>query len=162
MGHAAESGAAEVAMGQSVGRDYPLDGVSVLIVEDHELVREVISRLLVEFGAAVTAAGGVAEALEALERERPDVVLSDIDMADEDGYALIRRLRALPPDRGGQTPAVGLTGLITAEDRARVLRAGFQYYVATPVDARTLVSIVTALAARSKTARRGAVSIRGQ
>jgi DNA-binding response OmpR family regulator len=68
----------------------------------------------------------------------------------------------LPPDRGGQTPAAGLTGLITAEDRARVLRAGFQYYVAKPVDARTLVSIVATLAARSKTARRGAVSIRDQ
>ena len=107
--------------------DSPLDGVRVLVVEDHGLVREVISRRLVECGAAVTAAGGVAEALEALERERPDVVLSDIKMADEDGYALIRRLRALPPDRGGQTPAAGLTGLITAEDRARVLRAGFQY-----------------------------------
>jgi CheY-like chemotaxis protein len=77
-------------------------------------------------------------------------------MADEDGYALIRRLRALPPDRGGQTPAAGLTGLITAEDRARVLRAGFEYYVAKPVDARTLVSIVAALAAKSRTARRSA------
>jgi CheY-like chemotaxis protein len=153
MGDWAESGAAEVAMGQAVVHDSPLDGVSVLLVEDHELVREVISRLLVEFGAAVTAAGGVAEALETLERARPDVVLSDIKMADEDGYALIRRLRALPPDRGGQTPAAGLTGLITAEDRARVLRAGFQYYVAKPVDARTLVSIVAALAARSRTAR---------
>jgi len=94
MGDWAESGAAEVAMGQAVVHDSPLDGVSVLLVEDHELVREVISRLLVEFGAAVTAAGGVAEALEALERARPDVVLSDIKMADEDGYALIRRLRA--------------------------------------------------------------------
>jgi CheY-like chemotaxis protein len=153
MGDWAESGAAEVAMGQAVVHDSPLDGVSVLLVEDHELVREVISRLLVEFGAAVTAAGGVAEALETLERARPDVVLSDIKMADEDGYALIRRLRALPLDRGGQTPAAGLTGLITAEDRARVLRAGFQYYVAKPVDARTLVSIVAALAARSRTAR---------
>jgi len=151
-----------MAMRQSVVHESPLDGVSVLVVEDHELVRDVICRLLVEFGAAVTAAGGVAEALEALERAQPDVVLSDIDMADEDGYALIRRLRALPPDRGGQTPAAGLTGLITAEDRARVLRAGFQYYVAKPVDARTLVSIVATMAARSRAARTDAVSIRDQ
>jgi CheY-like chemotaxis protein len=133
----------------------------VLLVEDHEMVREVIGRLLVEFGAAVTAAAGVAEGLEAFEREQPDVVLSDIQMADEDGYALIRRIRALPRDRGGQTPAAGLTGLITAEDRARVLQAGFQYYVAKPVDARTLVSIVAALAARSQRAR-SAVAISGQ
>jgi CheY-like chemotaxis protein len=146
----AESGEAEVAMGQSVVHDSPLDGVSVLLVEDHELVREVISRLLVEFGAAVTVAAGVAEGLEVFEREQPDVVLSDIDMADEDGYALIRRLRALPLDRGGQTPAAGLTGLITAKGRARVLQAGFQCYVAKPVDARTLVSIVAALAERSR------------
>ena len=143
-------------MGASVVGESPLDGVRVLVVEDHELVREVISRLLVEFGAAVTAAGGVAAALEALERAQPDGVLSDIKMADEDGYALIRRLRALPPDRGGQTPAAGLTGLITAKGRARVLQAGFQCYVAKPVDARTLVSIVAALAAKSRTVRRSA------
>lgn len=143
-------------MGQLVGRDSPLDGVRVLLVEDHAVVREVISRLLGAFGAAVTATAGVAEALETFERERPDVVISDIEMIDEDGYALIRKLRALPRDRGGQTPAAGLTGLSTVEDRARVLQAGFQYYVAKPVDARTLVSIVATLAARSVVARQSA------
>jgi CheY-like chemotaxis protein len=160
-GRPAESGEKEAVLGRSATHDSPLDGVRVLLVEDHEMVREVIGRLLVEFGAAVTAAAGVAEGLEAFEREQPDVVLSDIQMADEDGYALIRRIRALPRDRGGQTPAAGLTGLITAEDRARVLQAGFQYYVAKPVDARTLVSIVAALAARSQRAR-SAVAISGQ
>jgi CheY-like chemotaxis protein len=140
-------------MGQLLGRDTPLDGVRVLLVEDHAVVREVIGRLLVEFGAAVTAAAGVAEALEAFERERPDVVLSDIEMPDEDGYALIRKLRALPRDRGGQTPAAGLTGLSAPEDRARVLQAGFQYYVAKPVDARMLVSVVATLASGSVAAR---------
>ena len=111
-------------MGQLPGPDSPLEGVRVLLVEDHEMVREVISQLLVEFGAAVTATTGVAEALEAFERERPDVVLSDIEMDGEDGYALIRKLRALPRDRGGQTPAAGLTA--DRPDRARVLQAGFQ------------------------------------
>lgn len=143
-------------MGQLVGHDSPLGGVRVLLVEDHAVVREVISRLLVEFGAAVTAAGGVAEALEAFERERPDVVLSDISMADEDGYALIRKLRALPWDRGGQTPAAGLTGLCAVQDRARVLQAGFQYYVAKPVDALMLVSVVAILAARNAAAWKSA------
>lgn len=143
-------------MGHWVGRECPLDGVRVLLVEDHEVVRDVISRLLVEFGAVVTAAAGVVEALEAFEREPPDVVLSDIEMADQNGYALIRRLRALPRDRGGLTPAAGLTGLCTVEGRSRVLQAGFQYYVAKPVDARTLVRVVAALAARSVTARKGA------
>ena len=112
------------------------------------MVREVIGRLLVEYGAAVTATAGVAEALEAFGRERPDVVLSDIEMPGEDGYTLIRKLRALPRNRGGQTPAAGLTGLSTVEDGARVLRAGFQYHLAKPVDARTLVSVVANLAAR--------------
>jgi len=143
-------------MGHVVGRDSPLDGVRVLLVEDHPVVREVLSQLLVEFGASVTGAAGVAEALEAFERERPDVVLSDIEMADENGYALIRKLRALPPGRGGETPAAGLTGLSAAEDRARVLQAGFQYYVAKPVDVRLLVSIVGSLAGRSVAARMSA------
>jgi CheY-like chemotaxis protein len=144
---------AEVIMGQWAVREAPLDGVRVLLVEDHEVVRGIIGRLLEEFGATVAATAGVAEALDAFERERPDVVVSDIRMADEDGYTLIRKLRALPSDRGGQTPAAGLTGLCTAEDQARVLRAGFQYYVAKPVDARVLVSVVASLAARNPTTR---------
>jgi CheY-like chemotaxis protein len=83
------------------------------------------------------------------------VVPSDIDMADEDGYALIRKLRALPRDRGGDTPAAGLTGLSTVEHRGQ---AGFQYYVAKPVDARLLVRVVVTLAARSVAARKTAAS----
>lgn len=141
-------------MGQVVGHDLPLDGVRVLLVEDHPVVREVIGRLLGEFGAAVTAAAGVADALIAFDRERFDVVLSDIEMVDGDGYALIRKLRALPAERGGRTPVAGLTGLSMAEDRARVLDAGFQCYVAKPVDARMLVSVVATLASRSGTARK--------
>jgi len=119
----------------------------VLVVDDHPVVREVITELLKDFGARVTAVPGVPEALESLERERPNVVLSDIEMPGEDGYALIRKVRALPPDRGGQTPAAALTGLGTPADRARALQAGFQDHVAKPVDARQLVRIVTTLAA---------------
>jgi CheY-like chemotaxis protein len=141
-------------MTQMAESDSPLDGVRVLLVEDHEAAREVISRLLAEYGAEVTATAGVAEALRAFERERSDVVLSDIEMPGEDGYALIRKLRALPLDRGGQTPAAALTGLSTFEDRARVLQAGFQYHVAKPVDARTLVSVVATLAARGEAVRK--------
>ena len=137
-------------MNQSVRPDPVLDGVRVLIVEDHPVVREVIteSELLEDFKARVTAVPGVPEALESLERERPNVVLSDIEMPGEDGYALIRKVRALPPDRGGQTPAAALTGLSTPADRARALQAGFQDHVAKPVDARQLVTIVTTLAAK--------------
>ena len=134
-------------MGQRARRDAALEGVRVLLVDDHAVVRHAITLLLEDWGAKVTAVPGVPEALEALGRERPNVVLSDIQMPGEDGYALIRKIRALPADRGGQTPAAALTGLTTAEDRARVLEAGFQYHVAKPVDARRLVEIVTTLAA---------------
>ena len=141
-----------MSMGQLTGHNSPLGGVRVLLVEDHEMVREVITHLLVEFGAKVTATTGVAEALEVFARERPDVVLSDIEMADEDGFALIRKLRALPQERGGKTPAAGLTGCSSAEDRARVLQAGFQCYLAKPVDAKMLVHAVAVLAARAVSA----------
>lgn len=143
-------------MGQLTGHNSPLGGVRVLLVEDHEMVREVITHLLVEFGATVTATTGVAEALDVFSRERPDVVLSDIEMADEDGYALIRKLRALPQEHGGKTPAAGLTGLCSAEDRARVLQSGFQCYLAKPVDAKMLVRAVAVLAARTVAASSGA------
>jgi CheY-like chemotaxis protein len=133
-------------MTHSARRDSSLDGVRVLLIDDHPVVRQVITRLLQEWGAKVTAVPGVSEALEALGRERPSVVLSDIEMPGEDGYALIRKLRALPPDRGGQIPAAALTGLTGDADRARVLRAGFQDHVAKPVDARRLVEVVTMLA----------------
>ena len=141
-------------MAQMVDRDSPLEGVQVLLVEDDELVREVISRLLAEYGGEVTATSGVAAALSAFERERPDVVISNSEMPDADGYSLIRALRALPRDRGGQTPAVALTGLSTDEDKARALRAGFQYHVPKPVGARTLVGVVAGLASRSEAVRK--------
>jgi len=135
-------------MNQSVRPDPVLDGVRVLVVEDHAVVREVITLLLKDSGARVTAVPGVPEALEALGREHPNVMLSDIEMPGENGYALIRKVRALPPDRGGQTPAAALTGLSTPADRARALQAGFQGHVAKPIDAGQLVRIVTALAAQ--------------
>jgi CheY-like chemotaxis protein len=126
----------------------PLDGLRVLLVDDHAAVRDVITLLLERFGAVVTAAPGAREALEILERERPHVLITDIEMPGEDGYALIRKVRALPAGRGGQTPAAALTGLWSAEDRAQILRAGFQYHVPKPVDARRLVAVVGLLAVK--------------
>jgi CheY-like chemotaxis protein len=110
------------------------------------MVRDVIGRLLVGYGGTVIAVAGAAEALDALPRVRPDVVVSDIDMRGENGYALIRTIRAMPPDLGGQTPAVCLTGRDAEDDEARALRAGFQRYLTKPVDARRLVTVVADLA----------------
>lgn len=125
-----------------------LEGVRVLLVDDNAAVRDVITLLLERYGAMVTAAPGAGEALEILERERPHVLITDIEMPGEDGYALIRKVRALPVGRGGQTPAAALTGLWSAEDRAQIVRAGFQYHVPKPVDARRMVAIVAILAAK--------------
>ena len=130
---------------RSRGRS-PLDGVRVLLVDDDAMVRDVIDRLLVEFGGRVIAVTGVAEALDALPRARPHVLVCDIDMPGENGYALIRTMRALSPDLGGQTPAVCLTGRDTAGDEAHALRAGFQHYLTKPVDAERLVAVVADLA----------------
>lgn len=134
--------------------DSPLDGVRVVLVDDHATVRAVITMLLERFGALVTPVAGVPAALEALEHDRPDVLISDIEMPGEDGYALMRRVRALPPERGGEVPAVALTGLHSAEDRVRILQAGFQSHLSKPVDARGLTAVVANLAT-SERARRG-------
>jgi signal transduction histidine kinase len=101
-------------------------GLSVLVVDDDADARETIAVVLGQRGARVETAGSVQEALAAIDRARPDVLLSDIGMPGEDGYALIRRVRALPPERGGCVPAAALTAYAGAADRARVLAAGFQ------------------------------------
>jgi CheY-like chemotaxis protein len=80
---------------------------------------------------------------------RPHVLLSDLEMPEKDGYWLIREVRALPPERGGSTPAACLTGRIEAEDRAHVLRAGFQYHIPKPVDVRKMLGIVALLALKA-------------
>ena len=94
-----------------------------------------------------------AEALEAVRRLRPDVLLSDIEMPGTDGYTFISQVRALPPEEGGQTPAAALTAYARVEDRTRALRAGFQLHVPKPVEPAELVAVVANLAARSRQAR---------
>jgi CheY-like chemotaxis protein len=137
-------------MSEPAGADrvLSLDGVRILLVDDHAAVRDVVTQLLEHFGAMVTPVAGVPEALETLERERPHVMISDIEMPGEDGYALIRKVRAMPSERGGLIPGVALTSLHSAEDRARLLRAGFQYHVPKPVDGRRLAAVVAILAAK--------------
>ncbi|XXX71732.1 PAS domain S-box protein [Sorangium sp. So ce134] len=128
--------------------DYPaaeLTGVRVLVVDDQPDAREVAQRVLEECAACVTTAGSAAEAMAALERERPDVLVSDLGMPGEDGFQLIRRVRGLGPARGGATPAVALSALARAEDRARALGAGYQAHVAKPLDPAELVGVVAAL-----------------
>lgn len=128
-----------------VKRHDRLDGMRVLVVDDEADTLELIRVLLGQCGAEVTATQSVAEALGLLERFAPDVIISDIGMPGEDGFDFIRRVRELPPERGGQTPAVALTAYARAEDRQRALRSGFQMHVAKPVELAELLAIVSSI-----------------
>jgi CheY-like chemotaxis protein len=111
-------------------------------------VRDFLRVSLVQYGAEVAAFATTAEALLALEEDRPDVLVSDIGMPGEDGYAFIRRVRALGPDRGGLVPAAALTAYAKGEDGQRVLSAGFQVHLPKPVQPSDLATVVAMLAGR--------------
>jgi CheY-like chemotaxis protein len=133
----------------SLHDDVYLGGVSVLVVDDSKPVRNVVAAMLEHCGASVTAVGSADEALEVLQRERPDVLVSDLAMPDKGGYWLIGQVRALPPERGGSTPAAALTGFTGPEHRASILRAGFQYHIEKPVTLEKLAGIVALLALKA-------------
>jgi signal transduction histidine kinase len=126
----------------------PLDGVHVLVMDDEPDTRDLVETVLSHSGAQVTAVPSTAEALEALDRLRPDVLISDIGVPGEDGYSLMRKVRAREPERGGQMPALALTAYARTEDRVQALAAGFQMHVAKPVDPTELVAAVASLAGR--------------
>ncbi|HZE36356.1 MAG TPA: response regulator [Candidatus Eisenbacteria bacterium] len=125
-----------------------LAGVRVLVVEGIPDVREVVTAALEQYGACVTAVDSPVTALGLIKRERPDVLVSSLSMPEKDGYWLIRRVRSLPPDRGGNTPAVAFTGCTTPEDRLKALRAGFQTHVPKPANLRELAGAVALLSLR--------------
>jgi CheY-like chemotaxis protein len=135
--------------------DQQLPLVHVLVVDDSPDIRGVLIRILEAEGATVTAVGTAEQALDLLEQLRPDVLLSDLEMPEKDGYWLIRRVRALAPNRGGLTPAACLTGSTDPEARARILRAGFQYHIAKPVDMLRLLGVVGILALSPKLSTAG-------
>ena len=126
-----------------------LSGTTVLIVDDQPDAREIVVELLKRAGATVTAAASTDECLECLPQTRPDVLVSDIAMPGRDGYELIRVLRTLPADQGGQTPAIALTAFARDEDRTRALTAGFQLHVPKPVEPVELLDAIAQLAGRS-------------
>jgi CheY-like chemotaxis protein len=123
-----------------------LKGIRVLVVDDEPDARETLQQILEHCEAEVLTVGSATEALQAVETWRPHVLLSDIGMPGEDGYSLIRRLRELSPERGGQTPAAALTAFARSEDRRRALLAGFQMHVAKPVEVQELAAVVASLA----------------
>ena len=126
-----------------------LTEVRVLVVDDEADARALVKRLLEDRGARVQTAGSVAEAMELLRAETPDVLVSDIGMPGEDGYSLIRQVRALGPELGGNVPAVALTAYARAEDRMKAVLAGFQMHVSKPVEPAELLAMVASLAGRT-------------
>jgi CheY-like chemotaxis protein len=126
-----------------------LSGVRVLVVEDEDDSREVVARILEQRGATVTSVGSAAAAFEALQQRPPDVILSDIGMPGEDGYTLMRRIRSLPTERGGQVPAAAFTAFARSDDRMKALLSGFQLHIPKPIQPDELVAVVCTLAGRN-------------
>jgi PAS domain S-box-containing protein len=122
-----------------------LDGVSVLIVDDDADGRALIARILEARGARTRCVAGAVEALEVLNREKIDVLLSDIGMPNMDGFELIQRVRALDSARSGPLPAIAITAYARPEDRQRSLLAGFHMHLSKPVEARELVASIAGL-----------------
>jgi signal transduction histidine kinase/ActR/RegA family two-component response regulator len=133
----------------SIDADLPsLSGIRVLAVDDVEDARDMLRVMLEQFGASVRTAGSAKEALEVLTDWKPDVLVSDIGMPDEDGYALIQRVRQLEAEHVRNIPAIALTGYARVEDRVRTLSAGYQTFVPKPVEANELAIAIASLIGR--------------
>lgn len=133
----------------STAKTTSLEGLRVLIVDDELDARELVSVMLERFGAEMKAAGSSREAMEIIPSWRPDVLIADIGMPDEDGYGFIKRVRELSETLGGRTPALALTAYARAEDRVRALSAGYQVHLSKPVNRLELAHVVAQLANRS-------------
>ncbi len=129
-----------------------LDGLKVLIVDDEADAREMLALLLRQSGAEVMMAASAAEALAIFTQDtaerKPDVLVSDIGMPGEDGYTLIRQVRALAPEQGGRIPAIALTAYARTEDRIKALSSGFQSHVPKPIEPAEFITVVANLIPR--------------
>jgi CheY-like chemotaxis protein len=137
-----------------------LDGLRVLVVDDDADALDLASAILTSAGADVRLCASAPEALEALRQWPPDVLVSDIEMPGEDGYALIRKVRALDTGHGGRTPAIALTAYGRAQDRMRSLTAGYNMHVPKPVDPKELTTIIASVAIESPSKQSGAEGVR--
>ena len=122
-----------------------LRGLKVLIVDDDQDARELLTAVLERCGSFVASAGSTREALEKLHSEKPDVLVSDIGMPGEDGFALIRQVRALPEEAGSNIPAAALTAYARAEDRRKALDAGYMMHITKPVEPTEFVAVIANL-----------------
>jgi CheY-like chemotaxis protein len=122
-----------------------LSGLRILAVDDEADTTEVISAILGAAGAEVKTAVSVAQAINLIDRSEPDVLISDIGMPYQDGYDLIRQVRARSSDRRGQIPAIALTAFARIQDRLKVLAAGYQMHVPKPIEPIELVTVVASV-----------------
>ena len=125
-----------------------LDGLRVLVVDDEADAREVVAAALGQAGAEVASVGNATAAMELIVRWKPNVLVSDIGMPEEDGYALIRKVRALGKEHGGDIPAVALTAFARTNDRMKVLSSGYQMHVPKPVEPMELATVIKSLVRR--------------
>jgi CheY-like chemotaxis protein len=119
-----------------------LDGLHVLVVDDERDARDLLTTVLEQSGAEVTIAATVADALEKLQALKPDLLVSDIEMPNEDGYSLIRKVRALEDAQARRIPAIALTAHARSSDRMRALSAGYQMHIPKPVEPAELVIVI--------------------
>jgi CheY-like chemotaxis protein len=150
--------------GADVGRSHPtalnrmtldcppeLTGLRVLVVDDEANARDLVSAILAECDAEVKTAASAAEALAILSDDsqwQPEVLISDIEMSELDGYEFMRRVRTLPADRSGRVPAVALTAYARVEDRMKALAAGFQMHVPKPIEPAELLTVLASVTGR--------------
>ncbi len=134
---------------EAVNRAACLDGMRILVVDDEADGRDLIALVLEECGAQVQTAASVRQGLIALQNFSPQVLISDIAMPEEDGYTLIHHIRRRELSEGGYLPAAAVTAYARAEDRTRVLQAGYDIHLPKPVDTAELIAVVERLAARS-------------
>jgi PAS domain S-box-containing protein len=128
----------------------PLDKIQVLLVDDDLDAREFQAFLLEQSGAKVTAVASGLEALQALERFIPEAIVSDVGMAQMDGYTLISQIRSRPPNRGGTIPAIALTAYAAEVDQQRAIGAGFQAHITKPVEPDILIKTIISLLNRNE------------
>ena len=124
---------------------FPLSNLRILVVDDEADMRELTVTILNQTGAETKAAASVVEALQAVDEFKPDILISDIGMPEMDGYELVRQIRRLSPERGGQTPAIALTAYAGEVDQQQALAAGFQQHLAKPIEPEVLVRAIATL-----------------
>jgi PAS domain S-box-containing protein len=130
----------------SSGRLERLDGLKILVTDDEPDTRQLLKMMLGRCGAEVVAVENAKDALDKLKAWKPDVMICDIGMPGEDGYELMKKIRSLPPESGGEVVALALTAYVRTEDKLKALKAGYQMHLAKPVDLPELTTVVANLA----------------